>query len=176
MIFDLIKKLAIFSIIFLVSCSKNEISNDLTSDLHDQLSKNVEITLTKKGNITAKIKSDILKKDNNSLQLELYKNVNVDLFDENFKHNSLIKSESAIINEKENRIKTFGDVVVISEDGKKLLTDSLSWDNNQDIIYTESNLQFITSNKDTLYGTGFKSNIDLTNWNIFKPRGTINNE
>ena len=55
--------------LFFVSCSKNEVINNVEEDVHDQLSTNVEITLTKKGNITAKIKSEILKKNNQSLQL-----------------------------------------------------------------------------------------------------------
>ena len=176
MILYLIRKLTFLSIFFLISCSKNDFTDNFEKDVHDQLSTNVEITLTKKGNITAKIKSEILKKNNQSLQLELFDNVNVDLFDENFQQKSLIKSQSAMVNEKENRIKAYGSVVVISDDGKILMTDSLTWDNNSDKIYTDANLEFITSDSDTLYGTGFKSNIDLTNWNILQPRGRINNE
>ena len=136
MILDLNKKLTIFLMLFFVSCSKDEVTNNVEKDVHDQLSTNVEITLTKKGNITAKIKSEILKKNNQSLQLELYDNVNVDLFDEDFQHKSLIKSQSAMVNEKENRIKAYGSVIVISDDGKILMTDSLTWDNNSDKIYT----------------------------------------
>ena len=176
MISKLFKKLTIFSILFLASCSKNDTLEDISKDVHDQLSTSVEITLTKKGNITATINSEILKKNNQSLQLELYDNVNVNLFDENFEHKSLIKSQSAIVNEKENRMKAYGNVIVTSNDGKILMTDSLSWDNNSDKIYTNSNLEFITSDTDTLYGTGFESNIDLTDWNILKPRGSINND
>ena len=176
MTLDLNKKLTIFLMLFFVSCSKNEVTNNVEKDVHDQLSTNVEITLTKKGNITATINSEILKKNNQSLQLELYDNVNVNLFDENFEHKSLIKSQSAIVNEKENRMKAYGNVIVTSNDGKILMTDSLSWDNNSDKIYTNSNLEFITSDTDTLYGTGFESNIDLTDWNILKPRGSINND
>ena len=176
MILDLNKKLTIFLMLFFVSCSKDEVINNVEKDVHDQLSTNVEITLTKKGNITATINSEILKKNNQSLQLELYNNVNVNLFDENFEHKSLIKSQSAMVNEKENRMKAYGNVVVISNDGKILMTDSLSWDNNSDKIYTNANLEFITSDTDTLYGTGFESNIDLTDWNILKPRGSINND
>ena len=176
MILDLNKKVTIFLILFFVSCSKNEVINNLEKDVHDQLSTNVEITLTKKGNITAKIKSEILKQNNQSLQLELYDNVNVDLFDEDFQHKSLIKSQSAMVNEKENRIKAYGTVMVISNDGKILMTDSLTWDNNSDKIYTDANLKFVTSDTDTLYGTGFKSNIDLTDSNILQPRGRINND
>ena len=176
MILDLNIKLTIFLMLFFVSCSKDEVTNNVEKDVHDQLSTNVEITLTKKGNITAKIKSEILKKNNQSLQLELYDNVNVDLFDEDFQHKSLIKSQSAMVNEKENRIKAYGSVIVISDDGKILMTDSLTWDNNSDKIYTDANLKFVTSDTDTLYGTGFKSNIDLTDWNILQPRGRINND
>lgn len=176
MISEISKNLTIFSILFLISCSENDTIDEISKDVHDQLSTNVEITLTKKGNITATINSEILKKNNQSLQLELYNNVNVNLFDENFEHKSLIKSQSAMVNEKENRMKAYGNVVVISNDGKILMTDSLSWDNNSDKIYTNANLEFITSDTDTLYGTGFESNIDLTDWNILKPRGSINND
>ena len=176
MTFDLIRKLIFLSLFFSISCSKNDFTDNFEKDIHDQLSTNVEITLTKKGNVTAKIKSEVLKKNNQSLQLELFDNVNVDLFDENFQKKSLIKSQSAMVNEKENKIKAYGSVVVISNDGKILMTDSLTWDNNSDKIYTDANLEFITSDSDTLYGTGFKSNIDLTNWNILQPRGRINND
>ena len=176
MTFDLIRKLIFISVFFSISCSKNDFTDNFEKDIHDQLSTNVEITLTKKGNVTAKIKSEVLKKNNQSLQLELFDNVNVDLFDENYQQKSLIKSQSAMVNEKENKIKAYGSVVVISNDGKILTTDSLTWDNNSDKIYTDANLEFITSDSDTLYGTGFKSNIDLTNWNILQPRGRINNE
>ena len=176
MISEISKKLSIFSVLFLISCSKNDTIDEISKDVHDQLSTNVEITLTKKGNITATINSEIFKKNNQSLQLEIYNNVNVNLFDENFEHKSLIKSQSAMVNEKENRMKAYGNVVVISNDGKILMTDSLSWDNNSDKIYTNANLEFITSDTDTLYGTGFESNIDLTDWNILKPRGSINND
>ena len=176
MTFDLIRKLIFISVFFSISCSKNDFTDNFEKNIHDQLSTNVEITLTKKGNVTAKIKSEVLKKNNQSLQLELFDNVNVDLFDENFQQKSLIKSQSAMVNEKENKIKAYGSVVVISNDGKILMTDSLTWDNNSDKIYTDANLEFITSDSDTLYGTGFKSNIDLTNWNILQPRGRINND
>ena len=176
MTFDLTRKLIFISVFFSISCSKNDFTDNFEKDIHDQLSTNVEITLTKKGNVTAKIKSEVLKKNNQSLQLELFDNVNVDLFDENFQQKSLIKSQSAMVNEKENKIKAYGSVMVISNDGKILMTDSLTWDNNSDKIYTDANLEFITSDTDTLYGTGFKSNIDLTDWNIFQPRGRISND
>ena len=91
-------------------------------------------------------------------------------------HKSIINSQYAIVDEKENKINAYDNVQVISNDGKQLKADSLLWDNNEDRIFTNSNLQFITADTDTLYGQGFESNIDLTDWIIFQPKGSINNE
>ena len=60
MTFDLIRKLIFISVFFSISCSKNDFTDNFEKDIHDQLSTNVEITLTKKGNVTAKIKSEVL--------------------------------------------------------------------------------------------------------------------
>ena len=59
MIINFNKIFPIYLILILFSCSKSELSDNSTKDVHDQLSSNVEITLTKKGNITAKIKSEL---------------------------------------------------------------------------------------------------------------------
>ena len=53
---------------FLIGCSNSETNKNIVESRHDQVSSNVVITLTKKGNITAKIQSDILKKNNELLQ------------------------------------------------------------------------------------------------------------
>tara|TARA_Y100000768_G_scaffold359413_1_gene315906 strand:- start:10587 stop:11108 length:522 start_codon:yes stop_codon:yes gene_type:complete len=166
----------LFLIPILFGCSKeNQVINNYKS-VHDQQSSNVIITLTKKGNITAKIEAELMKKNNQNLKLELKNNVKVDLYDDDFNHKSIINSQYAIVDEKENKINAYDNVQVISNDGKQLKADSLLWDNNEDRIFTNSNLQFITADTDTLYGKGFESNIDLTDWIIFQPKGSINNE
>ena len=157
-------------------CAKENQNISTYESVHDQQSSDVVITLTKKGNITAKIEAKLMKKNNQNLKLELKENVKIDLFDENFKHKSIIRSGYAIVDEKENKINAYDNVQVVSNDGKLLKADSLLWDNSEDKIFTESNLQFITSNTDTLYGRGFESNIDLTDWIIYKPKGSISNE
>ena len=124
MTFDLIRKLIFISVFFSISCSKNDFTDNFEKDIHDQLSTNVEITLTKKGNVTAKIKSEVLKKNNQSLQLELFDNVNVDLFDENFQQKSLIKSQSAMVNEKENKIKAYGSCLLYTSPSPRDISGS----------------------------------------------------
>jgi len=160
----------------LTSCSRSYEAEASLNDVHDQLSVDVEITLTEKGNIKALIKSKLLERNDNSLELKLTDNVNVDLYDDNYQHSSLITSNYAFVSETENKINAFGDVIVAADNGQQLWTDSLLWDNKADKIFTNASLTFISGNLDTLYGTGFESNIDLTNWKIIKPRGSINDE
>ncbi len=160
----------------LTSCSRSYEAEASLNDVHDQLSVDVEITLTEKGNIKALINSKLLERNDNSLELKLTDNVNVDLYDDNYQHSSLITSNYAFVSETENKINAFGDVIVAADNGQQLWTDSLLWDNKADKIFTNASLTFISGNLDTLYGTGFESNIDLTNWKITKPRGSINDE
>ncbi len=160
----------------LTSCSRSYEAEATLNDVHDQLSVDVEITLTEKGNIKALIKSKLLERNDNSLELKLTDNVNVDLYDDNYQHSSLITSNYAFVSETENKINAFGDVIVAADNGQQLWTDSLLWDNKADKIFTNASLTFISGNLDTLYGTGFESNIDLTHWKITKPRGSINDE
>ena len=160
----------------LTSCSRSYEAEATLNDVHDQLSVDVEITLTEKGNIKALIKSKLLERNDNSLELKLTDNVNVDLYDDNYQHSSLITSNSSVGRDTENKINAFGDVIVAADNGQQLWTDSLLWDNKADKIFTNASLTFISGNLDTLYGTGFESNIDLTNWKITKPRGSINDE
>jgi LPS export ABC transporter protein LptC len=160
----------------LISCSRSYQVEESLDDIHDQLSVDVEITLTEQGNIKAIIKSKLLERNNENLELRLTDEVNVDLYDDSYQHTSLITSNYAFVSEQENKINAFGDVVVAADNGQQLWTDSLLWDNKADKIFTDASLTFISGNFDTLYGTGFESNIDLTNWKITKPRGSINNE
>ncbi len=163
-------------LLIFMGCTKTYDSQEPIEDIHNQISTDVEITLTEQGNMKALIKSQVLERDDGNSQLKLKDNVKVDLYDDDYQHSSLITSHYAFINEKENKINAFGDVIVVADNGQQLFTDSLLWDNKLDKIFTDASLTFISGNLDTLYGTGFESNIDLTNWKITKPKGSINNE
>ena len=61
----------------LISCSKSYQTEVSVDDIHDQVSSDVEITLTEKGNIKALIKSKFLEQNNENLELKLTDDVNV---------------------------------------------------------------------------------------------------
>ena len=68
------------------------------------------------------------------------------------------------------------DVVVVSDSGVTLFTDTLSWDNMREKIFTYDSVKFITESQDTLYGIGFESDVELNNWKILKPTGVFHED
>lgn len=62
--------------------------------------------------------------------------------------------------------------VINYSDSTKLITDQLFWDANEHYIYTEKKFTLITK-KDTIHGTGFESNEDLSKVNMKSISGTI---
>jgi LPS export ABC transporter protein LptC len=84
--------------------------------------------------------------------------------------NVTIVADSGSIAEKQRDIRAVGNVVVTSQDGLRLETDILMWDNRRQRIFTEDSVRFTTAT-DTLFGIGFVSNRNLTNWEIGTPTG-----
>lgn len=57
----------------------------------------------------------------------------------------------------------------------RLVTEQLEWTNRLARIHTLRDVVFQTD-QDTLYGTGFSSNRDLTSWEITHPKGVTHRE
>jgi len=62
--------------------------------------------------------------------------------------------------------------IINPAEGTKLSTDQLFWDANEHYIYTEKNFTLITKT-DTIKGTGFESNEDLSKVNMKSISGTV---
>ena len=52
---------------------------------------------------------------------------------------------------------------------------NLYHDNHYELITSPDSVMFINLENDTLYGVGFESDMDLTEFKITKPRGVKNN-
>ena len=71
-------------------------------------------------------------------------------------------------------LKAKGDVFIESVKGLKLFSEELILFNNKKLVRSEKDVIFTSNNNDTLYGTGFWSNFDMTKSQILKPKGTLN--
>ena len=103
---------------FFIACYNNDnVSEKTNESVHSQLSTDVEITLTEMGNVKALVTAELLEKNDTELVLQLTNNVVVDLYDTNYHHSSTVKSDYALVSEKENQINAFGNVIVKADNG-----------------------------------------------------------
>ena len=169
------KPLNFVFLILLQSCSNQPIENMPSREgLPDQESWMVNIILTDQGKIRAKIKAGHLEKYNEKEFILLDQNVDADFFNEAEVFTTNLKSLVAEIDEEEDFLVAIGNVVVVTDSGVTLFTDTLSWDNQKEKVFTSDSVIFITEKKDTLYGIGFESDIELNNWQILQPTGVFN--
>ena len=169
-------KRCLFVLIFQFACQSNELqkSGQTRQGRPDAESWDAVITLTNKGAKRGVIRSGHLEKYNDNEFILLDQNVDADFFNEEEVFTTNLKSLVAEIDEEEDFLVAIGNVVVVTDSGVTLFTDTLSWDNQKEKVFTSDSVIFITEKKDTLYGIGFESDIELNNWKILQPTGVFN--
>ena len=157
---------------FFLSCHNNSknLKNKNIQDFPDNFITNPEITISKKNKLSLKTTSDFLIK-NESEDTKLKNNVNATFYNELGFKTSVLKSDSAVINETDNSFNAYGNVKIVSDSGLILTTNSIYWDRNYNKVISNDSIRFTTKKNDTLYGLGFESDTDLSNWKILKPSG-----
>ena len=93
------------------------------------------------------------------------KNVRIDFFEEDGTKFSELKADSGILNQRTNDMEARGDVLVKTEDGITLETQSLSWLNFPQKIVSEDYVK-ITQGRDVLTGFGLVSDPSLNEFEI----------
>ena len=126
----------------------------------DAESWNAIITLTNKGSKRAVIRSGHLEKYQQRQYILLDQNVDADFFNSEEIYTSNLKSDIAEIDEAKDFLVAMGNVVVVSDSGVTLYTDTLSWDNVDEKVFTDDSVIFITEESETIYGIGLKPDID----------------
>ena len=169
-------KRCLFVLIFQFACQSNELQKSGQTRLGrpDAESWDAVITLTNKSAKRGVIRSGHLEKYNDNEFILLDQNVDADFFNEEEVFTTNLKSLVAEIDEEEDFLVAIGNVVVVTDSGVTLFTDTLSWDNQKEKVFTSDSVIFITEKKDTLYGIGFESDIELDNWKILQPTGVFN--
>ena len=169
---------AFFLLIILVSPGCSTSNSNGTGEKRegrpDQESWGVTISMTDAGLQRAIVQAGHLEKFNDRLYILLDQKVEVDFFDLEEKHTSHLTSQLAEVDEKSDFMRAIQNVVVKSDSGVTLYTDTLSWDHSLEMIYTDSPVRITTEKQDTLYGTGFESDVQMNHWKILHPSGVTN--
>lgn len=98
--------------------------------------------------------------------------VYVEKFDSLFNVEASVKADTAYYWDKKGLYKLIGHVSILSQEGKKLDTSILYFDQKEDQIYTDEYFELEEGDK-IITGIGFKSNQNMTKYNIFNSQGTF---
>jgi LPS export ABC transporter protein LptC len=107
--------------------------------------------------------------------MEFEEGLEVFFYNDSAKIESEIRADYTIYYMEERLWHATGNVVAQKFDnGDALYTDELFWDENEELIYSDSYTKVI-SEENTLYGkNGFRSHENLSNWQLIGSSGTIN--
>lgn len=173
---------AFLLILILASCTnKVEDIDELLAENLDakvELGKNVRIIYSDSAVIKLVINAPVMERHmqyGNSKDV-FPKGILLEFMDENKIVNSWLKAESAIREERTQKITAKGNVVFYNDKNEKLETPELIWDEKERIVYTEKLVRITQAEKgDTTYGFGFKANQNFTIFEIKKKvQGKIN--
>jgi LPS export ABC transporter protein LptC len=107
--------------------------------------------------------------------MEFVEGLEVYFYDDSARIESEIRADYTKYYMEERLWHATGNVVAQKFDnGDALYTDELFWDENEELIYSDSYTKVI-SEDNTLYGkNGFRSHQNLSNWQLIGSSGTIN--
>lgn len=128
------------------------------------------ITFSDSGVVKAVVRAGHIYAYDNSRVTHLDSGVTVDFFDENGAHTSKLTSVRGSVDEGSNDLEATGNVVVRSDSGTVVYTETMFWDNRRQRIHSPEFVR-IVSPRERLQGTGFESDHNLRNYRIFKVTG-----
>ena len=163
----------IFIILF-IGCAETgeEVVQRNSSMFNENEIENPEIIISRENTRIVKAASKHLMKNGNEDAL-LTGDVKADFYNDLGEHVSILYSDSAKINQRTNNLWATGNVHVESDSGFTLYANTILWDNQYKIIESKDSVMFTTTQGDSMYGVGFESDMDLTEWKIYKPAGVI---
>lgn len=135
-----------------------------TEPMPDQILTDFEITETATGKKEWMMKADTayVFEDRNLIET---RRMVITFFDENGDVKSILHARRGRLNRKTDDMQAIGDVVVNSQDGTVLETQTLSWESGKRQIVTEDSVKIVRGN-DELTGWGFSGDPDLGTFSI----------
>lgn len=148
------------------SVSSLEFSNEIPS----QESWNATITFSDSGRITGILHAGHIMVFSSKRITLLDSMITVDFYDDNMIHTSTLTARRGRVNDDTQDLEAHENVVVISDSGSTLRSESLYWTNKTKKIHTPDYVE-ITTPAEQIKGHGFESDRSLKNKVIYKVTG-----
>ena len=169
-------RLFLFFLVVLVSCTNDpKLVQEFVIDKQQPIEqiKGAELLHTENGKVKVRmVASRIERFQDIEPSLIFSDHLEVYFYNDSSQLQSTLMADYASIDEGEKIMLAQNNVILISTDDKKLETDELIWDENENKIYTDKKVK-ITTGKEVVYGEGFTSTPDFKKYSITKINGTF---
>lgn len=151
--------------------SRQKVSSE-ELQLPDQLATNIVVDFIDTSFLKARLWAKIGKVFYSRGETELVDSIRVEFYSKNTgRRVSILTADSAKINDKTKDMYAFGRVLVVSDSPKTILrTSFLEWKNRTQRIYSNEYIEIIRPDEE-IRGYGFESDVNLTNYRIYKVSG-----
>lgn len=166
--------LIIFIVILMFGCvteDKESSVPNTVEDYPDQESWDATILITKEAHTIGHLKAGKIEKYSKKNITLLKENIKIDFYNAEGQHTSILTSEGGKVFDYNQDMEAYGNVVVVSDSGMTLYTDTLKWDHKRQKIVSDVPIMITTEEGDTLYGDRFISDPNLRNREIINPHG-----
>jgi len=162
--------LLLLSTIAFFACENNlaEVQKFVSKDLIAiETAKDVEMLYSDSAIVKVRVKAPTLLRhlDKRKPRQEFIDGISVEFLTPNHRTSSQMTAKYAIRFEKENKVVMRDSVVWLSQDKETLETEELIWEEGNDKVYTNK-FVVIRNAAEIIYGHGFESNKDFTEWRI----------
>jgi LPS export ABC transporter protein LptC len=131
----------------------------LSGEVPDQILENSTVTFSEEGVRSARIFAEYVAVYE-KLDLKKARKLHVDFFAEDGSRTSFLVADSGVIQERKQKFEALGNVVVTTQQGIRLQTQSLRWDPENAKILTDDFVT-ITKGKDVITGYGLEADEEL---------------
>ncbi|MSQ79710.1 MAG: LPS export ABC transporter periplasmic protein LptC [Flavobacteriaceae bacterium] len=170
--------LSLFAGLALASCQNNTGKKGftITPNMPGEKGEGISVIYTDSGNLRAKLFTPLIENyhdiDRNPY-LEMKKGLTVFFYTANkYRPESMLKADHGIKYEKQKKVVLQRNVVVVNLDHDTLNTELLIWDELTRKIHSDKFVR-IKKKDEILFGEGFESNEDFTDYKIFKIKGSL---
>lgn len=142
------------------------ISRSPLADSADQLMFGIQTLLTDRGVLNARLEADTAFFFDENTRIEL-RGVHLTFYTRTGERNSVLTSHEGTYNMRHARMEARGNVIVVSEDGRRLTSEQLRYDQTRDEISSDS--AFVLTEPDRrLEGIGFTSDPNMNNVRVHR--------
>lgn len=144
-----------------------------TDTIYPERATDVILTVTDSGHKIAEIRTPLMERySGKNPYIEMTKGLQGLFFDKTGVKENQLDANYGISKQNEKIIEVRRDVVLENIKGEKLNTEKLTWNQATQKIYTDEFVK-ITTPDEVIYGNGFESNQNFTEYRIFKIKGIL---